>query len=85
MWYVRAVFGLYSNIGEDLEADALPCETDPNLLHSVKLIDSRISDYADSLGAHVLEVHTDLLSDARAEADGRSGHLKGVLLLAGMA
>lgn len=77
------VLGLDLDVLEDLEADALACETLTNLAHGVELVDRGVGDNADPLGAQVLEVHADLLGDAGAEADGRGGHLEGVLLLLG--
>lgn len=51
-----------------------------DLFHGRQLVDSLVSDNADPLGAHVLEVHADFACDARPESDGRGSHLKGILL-----
>lgn len=80
---VRVVLGLNLDILKHLEADALTGKPLADLPHGIKLIDGGIGDDADARGPEVLEVHADLLGDAGPEADGRGGHLKGVLLLLG--
>ena len=47
------------------------------------MLDRAISDNADTLGSHVLEIHADFLCYTGAEPDRRSGHLEGILFLAG--
>lgn len=82
--YIRTVLGLDSDLVVNLKVDTLTSESLSNLSHGVQLVDILIRHNAHSLGAHILEIHTDLLSDAGAESDGRGGHLKGILFLAWM-
>lgn len=77
---LRAVLGFDSCLVEDFEVDALVGQCLTNLLHGRQLIDGLVGDDADALGAHVLKVHADLARDAGSETDGRSSHLKGILL-----
>lgn len=77
----RAILGLNHDIGVDLKLNALSAESLTNLPHGIQLVNIGISDNGNPLGAHVLEVHADFLSDARAETNRRGRHLKGILLL----
>lgn len=50
------------------------------MLHGFELVDGLVRHDAHPLDVHVLQVHADLLSGARPEADRGSSHLKGVFL-----
>lgn len=76
----RVILGLDPSAVEDGVVDVLLAESSTDLLHGPELVDRAVGHDGHVLGAHVLEVHADLASDAVAETDGRRGHLKGVLL-----
>lgn len=77
---LRAILRFDSCLVEDFEVDALAGQCLTDLFHGRQLVDCLVGDNADPLGAHVLEVHADLMSDARSESDGRGRHLEGILL-----
>lgn len=78
----RAILWLNANFGVHLKGNTLSSKSLADLSHSIQLVDGLISHHADTLRPHVLQVHADLLRHTGAKPDGRSSHLKGVLLLA---
>lgn len=81
---LRAILWFYPYVGVDLEIDALTIETLSNLSHGIQLIHSLVGNDTHSLGAEVLQVHAHLLGHASSEPNGRSRHLKGILLEVGI-
>lgn len=80
---LRSVLWLYSDTVINDVIDSFLIQALLDLLHGIEMFDRAISDHANTLRSHVLEVHADFLCYTGAEPDRRSSHLESILLLAG--
>lgn len=77
----RAILRLNPHFIKHRKLDPLPAQPLYSLLHSIQLTHIRIRNYTNLIHAQILKIHPHLLRSSRSEADARSGHFKGVLLL----